>query len=74
MRVTLHHQHTSPDAETVEALVDGMVQVFVETGNGASEDDLVRRGFSREAIAEHGPAAAAIARARFVRRIDGAAA
>ncbi len=58
----------------ITALVDAMAQVLIETGAGATEADLVLRGFSAEDIATHGSAAAAIANSRRVRHLEKAGA
>lgn len=63
------NRHPEDDGK-VDAIVDAIVQVFVETGDGASETDLIARGFSRDDIEKHGPAAAAIANGRAIRNVE----
>jgi len=43
------------------AMIDRMAQIMVEVGDGASERDLLTRGFTQDEIAAFGPRASTLA-------------
>ncbi len=48
---------TKPTSRPPEQIIDGMARIFVEHGEGVTEADLRRHGFSNDEIIDHQAAA-----------------
>jgi len=53
-----------------DIIVNRIAQVMIDLGDGATQDDLIERGFTQRDLAHHRSAAAAIARGRVTRQLE----